>query len=241
MKSIIVVILLMTIIEGMSQDSFGELFLTYKNYNSEKLLFSKMLDETSDFLLLTDSIYCSVENLLNVEMYPKISGALFDELTRYYIINQWSDCDKSPDAIFDERGNKDSIKKQNPEISLYNLGKRAIGENFDSHFILVVESDRETCDFEFNDFISRSLYIVNVSESKLKSIVRVSLFFNLEGHSDHEYTKPIKNNLFLLQRRIISTDIIVGERGKKKRERRAKPIVETKFYFDEEGFVRFYK
>ena len=78
-------------------------------------------------------------------------------------------------------------------MHIYFFGTIKLNERFNSYLILVIQGD-------VNKYKNiRDLYLMNISENKLKSITKISSYSCFEGTCIHMFSKKINKSSFLLQ------------------------------------------
>ncbi|WP_373730686.1 hypothetical protein [Bacteroides heparinolyticus] len=173
-------------------------FVLFENYYNNNLCISDSLLEqfAKTEVVLSDTIFSETNR--NFDTISKIEGKLLELLSESDTVNGWA---FNPNgAIHDGKIRNDFICGLKQERALYYLGEIPISKHFRSWVLL---SNNKLNNFEFRQY---EVFIVNMRNQFVKSIIRVHDYCSYWGDSGSTMTMKEGKNLFLQKQFIESSD-----------------------------------
>ncbi|MBR1513162.1 MAG: hypothetical protein IJ622_02590 [Bacteroidales bacterium] len=183
------------------ESSMLPFFVSFENYYNNNLRISESLLE--QFAIKKFELYDTLFSEKNREFdtTSKINGELFELLAEFDIINGWAF--NSGGIMYENETRNDFIRKLKQERKLYYLGEIPFSRRFRS---LVLLSNNMLNNYEFRQY---EVFIVNMQNQYVKSIIRVHDYCSYWGDSGSTMTIKEGNNLFLQKQFIESSDNVV--------------------------------
>ena len=149
--------------------------------------------EISDSFLSIDSILSNKMLLFEVSN-NQITGRDFNSIWEIDFINGWDKTDKDLWA-YDRNLYMKEMKKG---VKCFYLGRTKISNKYETFVILLETEDPDDDDTTLQSYYDyRKLYLFNIKNKKVVSIVNIAQFIRIEGDEIVTKTKRIRHSLFI--------------------------------------------
>ena len=191
----------------------NSLILHYENINTDIHFdydFLHNIEINNELFEVTDT------TLSNVRMLQKADSNLIEMLIKFGPINKWN-------TVLELSSSYEETLQSARDCDFYLIGQTIISSDFKS--FLFLQMPKEQDDY----FVAKEIYLVNVKNDLVKSVVRVFDYLCFDGVSSFSHTY-FDNGQFVHKNIELSTDVIVPWPT-------GPEVHYTKFTFDQQGHV----
>lgn len=121
------------------------------------------------------------------------------------------------------------------DLDVYYCGSLSIVEGIDSHLFLLVNDEREQNAVEWNLLKNRYLILVNLYDERVTSSVVLAHYFR-DGFSEEILSSQRKGDLFILQKKEESFDVIIQDK-KRNNPEICKQVSRSEFEINAKGQI----
>lgn len=232
MKIVIIINIFLSLLCKFDKSFQTDYYLNYENYSDDRIYLPVDFPPANK-LVFEDSTILPVSCLKDIHYAFRLESHIFNMLINNWVINHLNQSFqyKNYSIIYNIQDYLKSIKQ---DVKLYYLGKINIRDSFESHLILLVKNINDPIN---NESTIRYVFLLNEKNSRIKSVIEISSYYESSHESTHIYTKLLPNGSYDMIRKILSSDVIVtDESGEEVLDMYDEQFL-IKFYIDNEGFL----